>query len=376
MSSIVVAGDTSGSVTLQAPAVAGSTTLTLPTSSGTVLTTASGQVLTAPVLGTPASGSLVNCTDVNYTGFKNRIINGGMVINQRGYGSTPISTDPVYTLDRWRNSASGGGAFSSEQSTTVPNGNFTNSLKLTVTTADSSIESAEYYSFNQIIEGYNIADLGFGTSSAKSVTISFWVQSSLTGTYGCTICNSVATRSYVSLYSIPVANTWTYITLTIPGDTSGTWLTTNGIGLYVIFSLGNGTSRQTATPNTWSSTFAETTSAQSQWIATSGATFYITGVQLEKGSVATSFDQRAYSQELAMCERYYEQTFFVSWGATYSNIYPQATYRVQKRATPTLTFSAANGGFTANIRPLGFYQNSANSLGAANAITVYSTAEL
>jgi hypothetical protein len=302
------------------------------------------------------AGLLDNSTQTY--GMKNRIINGDMRINQRAYGSTAISTDPVYTLDRWRNSASGGGAFSSEQSTIAP-ANFVNSLKLTVTTVDSSITSAEYYAFQQIIEGYNIADFGFGTANAKPVTLSFWVRSSLTGTYGLTVGNSDVSRTYTMMYSIPVADTWTYITLSFPGDTSGTWLTTNGIGMWLLFILADGSGRQTATTNAWKGTFGETTSAQTPWIATNGATFYITGVQLEVGSTATQFDYRPYGTELAMCQRYYFKSGanaqgnanYQAHGAggnqssnTSGNIF--VPFKQTMRVTPTLSYGG-NLGVTA-----------------------------
>jgi hypothetical protein len=238
------------------------------------------------------------------TGFKNRIINGAMTIDQRNFGSTPISTDPVFTLDRWRNSANGGGAFSSTQSSVVPNGTFTNSLLLTVTTADSSIASGDYYSVNQVIEGYNMADFGWGTANAQAVTFSFWVRASIAGPYALALSNGSFNRAYVAPYTISSANTWQYITITVPGETTGTWEKTNSAGVYVIWNIGEGAGRQTATPNTWLTSYAGTTATSTNLIATLGATFYITGCQLEVGTTATNFDFRSITTELQLCQRY------------------------------------------------------------------------
>jgi hypothetical protein len=215
-----------------------------------------------------------------------------MTINQRAFGSTPISTDPVFTLDRWRNSASGGGAFSSTQSSVVPNGTFTNSLLLTVTTADASIAANDYYIVNQVIEGYNMSDFGWGTANAQAVTFSFWVRASIAGPYSLSLSNIDFTRAYVAPYTISSANTWQYITITVPGETTGTWNTTNNQGLYVLWNIGEGSDRQTASPNTWLTSYAGTTATSTNLISTLDATFYITGVQLEVGSTATSFDYR------------------------------------------------------------------------------------
>jgi hypothetical protein len=243
----------------------------------------------------------------SYYNFKNRIINGAMVINQRG-GTVTATPSGAYGVDRFKSFASGGGVFTSVQSSVVPTGQgFKNSVLLTVTTADSSIAAADYYAFNQEIEGFNVADLGFGAASAQTVTLSFWVRSSVTGTYSVALYNSAGTRGYPATFAISAADTWTFVSLTVPGDTGGTWLTDNSVGLIVRYDLGSG-SNANGTANTWntSGTFAASrTSSTANWIATSGATFYITGVQLEKGIVSTPFDFRPYGTELALCQRYY-----------------------------------------------------------------------
>jgi hypothetical protein len=235
---------------------------------------------------------------------KNRIINGAMVIDQRNAGaSVTVSGTGQYVLDRWRFRAFGGGQYSAQQSTTAPAG-FYNSVACTVTTADSSIAAGDNYYLFQEIEGYNIANLDFGTANAQTITISFWVRSSVTGTYSVWLSNGQTyDRNYVSTYTINAANTFEYKTITIAGDTIGTWGKTNGGGLSVGFNLGAGTDYQT-TAGSWVNSFRQATSGTTQWIATNGATFFITGVQVEKGSTATSFDYRSYGTELALCQRY------------------------------------------------------------------------
>ena len=274
-------------------------------------------------------------------GFKNRIINGGMVIDQRNAGAT-VNASTAYPVDRFYQIMVGGGVLTSQRSTTAPAG-FTNSLLATVTTADASIASGDYYGIGHRIEGFNCADLAWGTASAQSVSLSFWVRSSVTGTYSVAFYNSAGTRSYIATYTINSANTFEYKTITISGDTSGTWLTDNGIGLIVYFDLGSG-SGSYGTAGAWAAGNSLRTSGSVNLIATNGATFYITGVQLEKGSVATSFDQRAYGTELALCQRYYQNIICSSndngaSAATKTYLSP-APYQCRMRATPTSTFTA------------------------------------
>jgi hypothetical protein len=239
----------------------------------------------------------------NTFGFKNRIINGAMVIDQRNNGASVTPTaDQTYTLDRWMiRNLSGAGRFSVVQSSTSA-ANFPTSVLLTVTTT-SAPSGVEFYGLSQNVEGYNMADFGWGTANAQSVTVSFRVRSSLTGTYCVSLRNSGGTRSYVAEFTISAANTFETKTITIEGDTSGTWLTTNGIGIIFHVCLGSGASRE-GTANSWQGTNIVATSNQVDWINTSSATFYITGVQLEKGSTATSFDYRPYTTELQLCQRY------------------------------------------------------------------------
>ena len=241
-------------------------------------------------------------------GFRNRIINGDMRIDQRNAGAAVTvnsSTSTFFAVDRFlgRGEATDG-VFTAQQDSSAPVG-FVNSLKATVTTADASIGSTQRYQIQQRIEGTNISDLAWGTANAKTVTLSFWVRSSLTGTFGGSLFNSDGSRSYPFTYSILVADTWEYKTVTIAGDTSGTWLTTTAIGIGVNFSLGAGSS-VLGTAGAWAGTLYVGATGQVNLIATSGATFYITGVQLEVGSVATPFERRPYGTELSLCQRYFQ----------------------------------------------------------------------
>ena len=242
----------------------------------------------------------------NDFGFKNRIINGAMVISQRnGTSATTVNGNDIYTLDRFKGWASGGGVFTVTQSTTAPTG-FNNSSLITVTTADASIAAGDNYRFAQPIEGYNIADLGFGTASASTVTLSFWVRSNITGTFGGSLYSVGGTRAYVFNYTINAANTFEYKTVTIAGDTSGTWGTVNSTGITVYFDLGSGSNYENAT-GSWVAAEKFRTSGNATLISTLSNTWYVTGVQLEKGSTATSFDYRPYGTELNLCQRYYSE---------------------------------------------------------------------
>ena len=275
-------------------------------------------------------------------GFKNRIINGQMVLDQRNAGASvtaPAGTTTYFT-DRWSALELTDGSATLQQVTDAPTG-FSNSLKLTVTGTDSSLTTTQQMIIQQRIEGFNTADLMFGTANAQTVTLSFQVKSSVTGTFSGAFRNSANDRSYPFTYTISSANTWESKSVTIAGDTSGTWIgATNGIGLEVIFSLGAGPDR-TGTAGAWASASYVSATSSTNLMATSGATFYITGVQLEKGSTATSFDYRPYGTELDLCQRYYERSAteavfsgnVSSGGDYYSFVY----YKVTKRASATVT---------------------------------------
>jgi hypothetical protein len=235
-------------------------------------------------------------------GFKNRIINGAMVIDQRNAGASVTPADGAYILDRWNAGLTQASKFTVQQSSTAPTG-FVNSLLVTSSSAY-SVGSGDLFRIGQYIEGLNATDFAWGTASAVSVTLSFWVRSSLTGTFGGALANSAFNRSYPFTYTISSANTWEQKTVTITGDTSGTWLTTNGIGIRINFSLGAGSSFS-GTSGAWAASTLTSATGATSVVGTNGATWYITGVQLEKGSTATSFDYRPYGTELALCQRYY-----------------------------------------------------------------------
>ena len=290
---------------------------------------------TLSVTGTVAMGSSFK---------RNRIINGNMLIDQRNAGASVTATDGGYTLDRWAAiSYASASKFSVQQnagSVTLPTG-FTNYLGCTSLSAY-SVGATDIYGLYQRIEGFNVADLQWGTASAKTVTLSFVVYSSLTGTFGGAINNSAQNRSYPFSYSIPSANTWTTISVTIPGDTSGTWLTTTGTGIQVSLGIGVGTTRS-GTAGAWAgATYYSATGAVSV-VGTSGATFYVTGVQLEVGTKATPYEMQIYSDQLAQCQRYYQfADQGVSGGAVSAtvailNYYPP----VQFRTLPTIGLTAA-----------------------------------
>jgi hypothetical protein len=287
-------------------------------------------------------------------GFKNRIINGAMVIDQRNAGaSVTQTTGDVFPVDRFVLGGSVTSKFTAQQYTTTSLPGFTNFLGCT-SSAATSLGSGDYYFVAQYIEGLNCADLNWGTSNASAVTLSFYVQSSLTGTFGGALRNSAGNRSYPFSYTISSANTWERKTITIAGDTSGTWLATNGIGIRVGFSLGVG-STYSGTAGAWSGSNLLSATGATSVVGTNGATFYITGVQLEKGSTATSFDYRDYGTELFLCQRYCftlisnganNSTFGAFWRPATSNLVTPIFFPVTMRATPTCSIPAGNNSWS------------------------------
>jgi hypothetical protein len=285
----------------------------------------------------------------NTFGFKNRIINGAMVIDQRNAGASVTPANGAYTLDRFWYNATQTSRATIQQSTVAPTG-FTNSLLVTSSSAY-SITSGDVFGVVQRIEGFNTADLGFGTASASTVTVSFWVRSSLTGAFGGSLYNSAANRCYPFSYTINSANTWEQKTVTIAGDTTGTWLTDNGIGITVYFCLGTG-STYGGTANAWIGSTKLGVTGQTSLVGTNGATFYITGVQLEKGSTATSFDYRPYGTELQLCQRYYfkitSQTGGDPFGSSFNISTTQALvhvpFQVPMRTNPSALEQSGTAG--------------------------------
>jgi hypothetical protein len=314
----------------------------------------------------------------NNVTMRNRVINGAMMIDQRNNGaSVSTPTNKQYCLDRWAfwfNGGGGSAAATVQQSSVAPAG-FVNSIAITQA-ASYSPTSTNYNVFAQYIEGYNVADFGWGTANAQPVTLSFWVRSSLTGTFGGAISNSGQTRSYPFTYTINSANTFEFKTITIPGDTAGTWLTTTATGMQLYWQLGVG-STYLGTAGAWAGAAYLGATGATQITATNGATFYITGVQLEEGTAATAFEQRLYGTELALCQRYYWR-----WTAGYSS-HPLAVFQVYNtssawgklfdlpvpmRAVPTAStsgsFAATNAGASAlsNFSTTSIAQNTTGML--------------
>ncbi len=281
------------------------------TLASTVLTTTdiNGGTIDGVVIGgtTPAAATFTTLTTGGgvispQTGFKNRIINGGMTIDQRNAGASVTPTNGQYLVDRFYALVTAASKFTAQQDVGL-NNFFTNSLKMTSSSAY-SVAAGDVFTIIQKIEGANVSDLGWGTANAQPVTLSFIVNSSLTGTFGGSIMNASLNRSYPFTFSISTASTATSISVTIPGDTTGTWGTGSGTGILLSFSIGTGTTFS-GTAGAWGASEKYSATGAVSVVGTNGATFYITGVQLEKGSTATPFEFRSIGQELALCQRYY-----------------------------------------------------------------------
>ena len=311
---------------------------------------------------TKVSPGLLNA-EAQAQGFRNRIINGDMRIDQRNAGAA-VTVNAAYPVDRFLVGNNTDGVFSAQQDSSAPVG-FTTSVKFTTTTADGTLTTTQALQFQQRIEGTNVADLGWGTANAKTVTLSFWVRSSLTGTFGGSLRNSDVNRSYPFTYTISVADTWEYKTVTIPGDTSGTWLTTTGNGLSVTWGLGAGPDRS-GTAGAWNSNNNGSATGAVSVIGTLNATWYITGVQLEVGSVATEFERRPYGTELQLCQRYY-QNGLRPMGYAYSTTAIQMgiQYVVPMRAAPTYGLTGA----LSITDGVGSFTQSSASAGSFNAVS-------
>ena len=288
-------------------------------------------------------------------GFKNRIINGAMVISQYNGTSSVTPVHDGYAIDRYKWVLSQASKVTTQQSSTAPAG-FINSMLVT-SSAATTVGTSDYFSFEQDIEGLNVGDLGWGTVNAKTVTLSFQVYSSLTGTFGGALRNSSGGRSYPFSYTISSANTWTSISITVAGDTSGTWLTTNGIGLRVNWGLGVG-STYSGTAGAWNSNNNISATGAVNFVSTNGATFYITGVQFEVGSTATSFDTRSIGTELLLCQRYCFGFGGASSGGTSCVIglafsgnqsVSAVQFPVQMRGYPSLTVATPSNFYTNNL---------------------------
>jgi hypothetical protein len=294
----------------------------------------------------------------NSMGFRNRIINGGMVIDQRNAGASVTPTDAQYTLDRWFGRASQASKYSVQQNagSVTPPAGFSNYLGATSLSAY-SVGASEFFSICQSIEGFNVADLGFGTANAQTVTLSFWVRSSLTGTFGGVVASGNNSRTYPFTFNIASANTWEQKSVTVAGDTTaGGYATNNAGGLQIIFGIGAGAT-VSGPAGAWSGTTYRSATGATSVVGTSGATFYITGVQLEAGSVASPFERRDYGRELMMCQRYTQvirsnassTTALANLGClSTTRAYGGMLFEMQMRSSPVITFSAANTFNTRN----------------------------
>ena len=312
-------------------------------------------------------------------GFKNRLINSAMVIDQRG--GVAVSANNEYAVDRWKIFKNNDGVATIQQSSDAPTG-FKNSLIYTVTTADTNLTTIQQSNVVQVIEGYNMADLMWGTANAQTVTLSFWVKSSLTGTFGGTLRNGpTATYSHPYSYTISAANTWEYKTVTVTGATAGTWNTTTSDGIQLLFGMGAGPDRS-GTAGVWAATNYTTATGAVSVIGTLGATWQVSGVQLEKGSTATSFDYRSYGTELALCQRYFQRlgslsgnyvAFGSGRGSGGTTVFCYFKYTTPVRTTPTLTQSNTGINNPSQVTVTGFGSVYYGSDGAGVELTTGST---
>ena len=338
MASIKLKGDTSGEITISSPSVAGTNTLELQATSGTLATTAQASI-----------------------GMKNLIINGNMNIAQRATSVTGIAASNIYrTIDRWRTDCLSVGTWTQTQDTDVPSGQgFAKSLKMDCTTANGSIASNGRLAITHRIEGFNVQSLAKGTPDAKSITLSFWIKSNKTGTYIAELFDSDNTRQVSSSYTVSVADTWEKKTITYAGDTSGVLANDNGIGLIPLFWFAAGSDFNSGTLNTsWGANVQANRAVGQVNLADSTSNYInITGVQLEASSTATPFQHLQYGQQLALCQRYYYVIPAGSYGfpcpSTGGFAYVQRyDFKVSMRASPTMNWNYSSSG---NIAAINLY---------------------
>jgi hypothetical protein len=276
---------------------------------------------------------------------RNRIINGAMTIDQRNAGASVSLTGVTgFVVDRWNTVVrpTGGGTITGQQISDAPAG-FSNSTRLTVNTADTSLASLDYYFHWQKIEGFNTYDLAFGTANASPVTVSFWVKSSVPGQFSTFLINATENYSCAIPYTINTANTWERKVITFSGAIAGTWVgSTNGTGLMLGFGLASGAGLL-GTPGVWGAASYYGSTGDTNWMATSGNTWQITGVQLERGTVATPFEYRSYGQELALCQRYYQRVSGFVCGSGTAGLVGCSTsvmFKTEMRASPSVGLTA------------------------------------
>ena len=304
--------------------------------------------------------------------FRNIVINGDMVIDQRNAGAAVSLAGGNFPVDRMRLSTTGALTSTANvqqnlNSITPPIG-FQNYIGMSVTSGAATSSTAAGR-ITQRIEGFNVANLGFGATGASTVTLSFWVRSSLTGTFGGSLQNNDANRIYVFSYTINAVNTWEKKTITVSGDTTGTWLKTNGIGMLLLLSVGAGSTLQSSA-GSWGSTYYDTVTGQVDVLATTGATFYITGVQLEAGTSATDFEFLPIDVDLARCKRYYQfmggtangYPLLQGYNTSGSNIYSPISFPVEMRASPSVTILGTWSLSNATALNLAFINNQGGSM--------------
>jgi len=280
---------------------------------------------------------------------RNRLINGNMMIDQRNAGASVTPTvDPTYCIDRFYVGFSQASKLTVQQQSSVVPVGFSNAMKVTVAAAVTPA-AGDFFIIGTNIEGVNCADLNFGSANAATVTLSFQVYSSVSGSYSGAVKNNAQDRSYPFSFSIPTANTWTQISVTISGDTTGTWLKTNGIGITVQICLGVGTT-YAGTAGSWVGSNKVGVTGTTNFISTSGATFYITGVQLEVGTVATPYEMQIYSDQLAQCFRYYFASSGVSYVYNNGLGYQGSAFPTFMRTSPTMTFPNLSGGTQSGLQ--------------------------
>lgn len=306
---------------------------------------------------------------------RNLLYNGAMQVAQRGTSKTGITSTGYYTADRWRTLASGAGTWTQTVEADGPTGSgFTKSLKMECTSANASLDAGDYVIIEQRLEGQDLQALKKGTSSAESITLSFWVKSNVTGTYVVQFGDLDNSRAIAATYTVSSSGTWEKKTITFAGDTTGAFDNDNAASLYMRHWLtagSNFTSGSLAT--SWQST-TDANLAVGQVNASASTSNYwqITGVQLEAGTVATAFEHKAYGTELAECQRYYEVGGLSSYVVVTSiaGTYPSRGFAVEKRAAPTVTFSTQGGSGAVPASDVqGFYQNSNHSQDARCAWT-------
>ena len=303
---------------------------------------------------------------------RNLIINGAMQVWQRGTGSTAVGSTNTYHADRWLAREDSDGSLTTEQSTDAPD-NFKYSNKVTVTSADTSIGAAQKCYFSQRVEGTVFDSLGFGTSAAKTTTLSFYVKSSLTGTFSGSLTNDNNNRSYPYEYTINSANTWERKSVTFPGDTTGTWDTGSSDWLELYWDLGIGSNFE-GSAGAWVAAQDFGTSGSTKLIGTNGATWLISGVQWEQGEQATPFEHRSFGDELLACMRYYWKdtapVYLTQYGVNaIANIYTPVPMRAAP-AISQISGTTVSFGQESNVPYRYFYSYLAGSSGAAHNGTI------